>query len=200
MYKTYRYEKTISLWCDGRVEGVPENSCAKRGNSSDNSDRPNSKRARREEEIDSIFEQLRNKHSENYSDPQLRLWARMQVNGHHSDLDSPPNVPAITGHSQTRRKKEPPLTEALTGCATAITKVLMKSQESCEPPVPCTPPSCKKPSSDGISPASKAKLSGQYLQQLNLLQQLRDNVTLTEQEFQEQKKILLNNIKGINSN
>ena len=69
MYKTYRYENTINLWCDGRVEGAPEVSCVKRGNSDDSSDRPNSKRAKREEEIDSIFEQLRGRHGENYSDP-----------------------------------------------------------------------------------------------------------------------------------
>ena len=173
----------MNLWCDGRVEGATEGSRAKRGNGSNSNDRPNSKRAKREEEIESIFEQLHDRHSEKYSDPQLRLWARMHVNGHHTDLDSPPQL----------------LTEALTGCAIAVTKVLMKSHGSPEPPPPCTPPSCKKSSSDKISPASMAKLSGQYLQQLNVLQQLRESAALTEEEFQEQKILLLNNIKDINN-
>ena len=117
-----------------------------------------------------LFLQLCDRHSENHSDPQLRLWARMQVNGHHNDLHSPPNVLAITGQPQHKRKREQPLTEALTGCATAITNVYMKSQESCEPS--CTPPSSTHSSADGTSPAGKAKLSGQYLQQLNVLQQI----------------------------
>jgi len=93
----------------------------------------------------------------------------MQVNGYHS-LYSPPNVLGITSQPQYKCKKEQPLTEALTGCATAITKVLMKSQESCDPP--CTPPSSTHSSADRISPADKAKLGGQYLQQLNVLQQI----------------------------
>ena len=79
MYKTYRYENTINVWCDGRMEGAPEDSRAKRGNSGDSSDKPNSKRAKREEEIDSVFEQLRDRHSENYSDSQLRLWATTTI-------------------------------------------------------------------------------------------------------------------------
>lgn len=42
-----------------------------------------------------LFENLHERHGENYSDSQLRLWARMYVNGFHKDLDIPPNVPAI---------------------------------------------------------------------------------------------------------
>ena len=61
------------------------------------------------------------------------------------------------------------------------------------------PHSSPKKSSDGISPVSKANLSGQYLQQLRTLQQLRENTVLTDEEFQEQKRFLLENIRGINS-
>ena len=183
----------MKVLCDGWMERAPEVSRAKRGNSGDST--PCSKRVKREEEIDSIFERLCDRHSENYSDPQLRLWARMQVNGHHNDLDSLPNVRAITGQPQHKRKIEQPLTEALTGCSTAITNVLMKSQESCEPP--CPPPSSTHSLADRISPAGETKLSGQYLQQLNVLQQLRESAALTEEEFKEQKELILNNIKGI---
>ena len=88
MYKTYRYESTINIWCDGRMEGAPEVSRANRWNSGDSTSC--SKSVKREEEIHSIFERLRDRHSENYSDSQLKLWAHMQVNGHRNDLDSPP--------------------------------------------------------------------------------------------------------------
>ena len=69
MYKTYRYESTINIWCDGQMEGAPEVCRAKRRNSGDST--PCSKRVKREEEIDSMFVRLRDRHSENYSDPQL---------------------------------------------------------------------------------------------------------------------------------
>ncbi len=137
------------------------------------SSEPQNKRAKREDEIETTFRSLREKHSEKYSDPQLRLWARMHANGLHDNLDSPPNVPAITGEPTKRKRDE----------------VLIGSQR------PSTPPSSVRQST-GISPASKANLSGQYLQQLRTLQQLRENEALTEEEFQE-KKLLLQNLTGL---
>ena len=162
MYKTYRFESTINILCDGQMEGAPEVSRAKRGSSGDST--ACSKIVKREEEIDSILR--------DFMTDIVRTIATLslQINGRRNDLDSPPNVQAITGQPQHKHKREQPLTEALTCCATAITNVLMKSQESCEPP--CTPPSSTHLSPDRISPAGKAKLSGQYLQQLNVLQQL----------------------------
>ena len=150
-----------------------------------------SKRAKKEE-IDIIFETLRERHKEKFSDPQLRLWARMQASRLHHDLDNPPNVPAITGRPVTKKRKkdkESSFTDALTGAATAITKILAGNQ-----PVPATPNKTVTSTPTGISPASKAKLSGQYLQQLSSLQQLRENSVLTEEEFQEQKRALLSNL------
>ncbi len=158
MYKSYRRnDETIMLWCDGRNEGSCEN-VQKRKSSSDSNDGPQNKRSKRENEIETAFRTLSAKHSE-FSDLQLRLWARMFVNGLHNDLESPPNVPAITGQPVKRKRDDHShnLTEAIAGAATAITKVLAGSQR------PTTPPSCSTRPSTGISPASKASLSGQYL-------------------------------------
>jgi len=158
----------ISLWCDGRTESG--GSTQKRKTNSDTGDEPVSKRARKEEEIEETFHTLRKNHGEEFSDPQLRLWARMYVNKLHTDLENPPNVPAITGKpAKHTREKTQGLTEALAGAAAAITKVLVR---------PSTPPSTGLSRSEnltGISPASKARLSGQYLEQLRTLQQLREN-------------------------
>ncbi len=184
----------ITLWCDGRIESgsaqVP-----KRKSSGDTKDEPLSKRAKKEEEIETTYRSLRAKHGEEFSDPQLRLWARMQVNGLHADLENPPNVPAITGQPVKRKRDEKshPLTEAIAGAATAITKVLVSSQR------PSTPPSISMSKSTGISPASKANSSGQYLEQLRTLQQLRENGALTEEEFCAQKQLLLHNLSGLNT-
>ena len=56
-------------------------------------DAPVSKCANKEQDIEEAFKVLQEKHSEEYSAPQLRLWARMYGNGLHDDLDNPPNVP-----------------------------------------------------------------------------------------------------------
>ena len=51
----------------------------------------------------------------------------MHGNGLHDDLDTPPNVPVISGVpvKKTKEGKYEPLTEAHTGAATAITKMLV---------------------------------------------------------------------------
>ena len=114
----------------------------------------------------------------------------MYAKGSHSDLDHPPQVPAITGRISRQKEGNKSLAEALAGAATAVTKIL----------VPKNPSKLLSRKPDGILPASKANLSGQYLQQLRTLQQLRDDKTLTEGEFQEQKhNMLLGNIKGLNN-
>ena len=188
MYRSYNHEDTISLWCDGRTE-VDHAKKSSTSSSDDSNGGLNTKRARKDKELETVYENLREKHSEQYSDPKLRLWARMYVDGIHKDLDIPPNVPAITGQIAKRKDRSQPLTDALAGAATAIAKLLVKS-----------PPDRPSPrTSDGISPASKANVSGQYLQQLRTLQQLREDSAVTEQEFQEQKIMLLGNIKGPNA-
>ena len=55
-----------------------------------------SKRSTREESIDQIVESLRDKHGENFSGPQYRMWARMKLNGQHSSLDQPPPYPLFS--------------------------------------------------------------------------------------------------------
>ena len=165
--------------------------------SESNDDMPLSKRAKQEEEVESVFLTLHEKHANQFSDPQLRLWARMQVNGLHNDLENPPNVPAITGQPIKKKndRAQQPLTDALAGAATAITKALLGSQSS----TPIKPSHSATSTATEISPASKANLSGQYLHQLGTLQQLRENGVLSSDEFAEQKKLLLGNLRGLNS-
>ena len=57
-----------------------------------------SRRAEMEEELEDVFQKLKDKHGDkHYSGPQLRLWARMIVSKTHDDLNNPPKVPMITG-------------------------------------------------------------------------------------------------------
>ena len=47
----------------------------------------------REDELESIFKQLKEKHQDKFLGPQLRLWARMIAAKTHDDLDDPPQSP-----------------------------------------------------------------------------------------------------------
>ena len=75
----------------------------------------------REEDLESIYSELQEKHGDSYSGPQLRLWARMIVSGTHDDVEEPPRVPIIIGMVPNHHKQET-LFDALAGAATALVK------------------------------------------------------------------------------
>ena len=47
-------------------------------------------RDRKEDEVDDIYKELKEKHGGKYDTPRLRLWARSVSSKIHDDLDSPP--------------------------------------------------------------------------------------------------------------
>ena len=188
MYACFEGKPRISLWCDGKD---PDN-----GSSSDEErekplpkrakkkvSRVNSKLNEREDELESTFQQLKEKHGNNYSGPQLRLWARMIVAKTHSDMDEPPRVPMITGTVHKPQQKES-LADAFASAATAIAKVF-------------TPPSCSDAASRSqmhCSPSKKVDLRMKNLEQLHQLQQLLEDGILSQEEFASQKKIVLTSL------
>ena len=124
MYTLNDGKSHISLWCDG-----------KRPSDDDSSDDKQEKRCKRrkkshkqtkldyrEDELESVFKQLKEKHQDKFSGPQLRLWACMIVAKTHDDLDDPPRVPMITGTMKRSQPKES-LSDAFASAATAIAKV-----------------------------------------------------------------------------
>ena len=63
------FEGKRNLWCDGKEpdESYEEKTTRKKP-------RRESKRSDREDKLEDVFQQLRKKHSSEYSGPQLRLW------------------------------------------------------------------------------------------------------------------------------
>ena len=88
-----------------------------------------SKRADKEDRTDSVAQQLRELHKDKYSGPQLRLRARMKVNGKNDSIDSPPSIPFFCGATPTKIAKGNSLSEALTSAATAVVSLLKETPE-----------------------------------------------------------------------
>ena len=78
----------IILWCMGEEEQEDESS--HQHDVKRKSEGILNKRQARDDEIDIIFQQLREKHGDTYSAPQYRLWAHMIICRTHDDLDTPP--------------------------------------------------------------------------------------------------------------
>ena len=138
-------------------------------------------------EVDELFHDLKERHGNKYSGPQLRLWSRMISNGLHEDMDDPPRVPMITG--TPKQKKQESLSEALAGAASAFAKVFS------------TPSSLQVSSANtstlGLSPCKAADLRMKHLEQLRYLQQLMEDNIISESEFLEQKGIILDGLRKI---
>ena len=115
----------------------------------------------------------------------------MYVNNQWKSLDEEPDIPLLHGDLSKVLRKET-LKDAFTGAAVAFVQTLTKQNT----PFSCTPTTHPLP--NGVSPASKAKLSSAYISQLRELQELRESGVLNEEEFQERKMFVLNNIRGMN--
>lgn len=146
-----------------------------------------SKRVSREEAVDKMAQELREKHGEElFSGAQLRLWARMKLNGQHNSMDHPPQIPLFTGTMLSKPKRDS-LSDALTNAATAVVGILKSNSQPTN--------ACEEKS---MSPGKRARVSGQYLKQLGEIKKLHEIGVLSKSEFQEQKQLALRNIKEIN--
>ena len=125
IYTKFSSGSEVFLWCDGRVKSVQDNvhgATSKQKPPAEASS--GNKRQAREEELESVFKELKERHGGDYSTPQLRLWARMIVSGTHEDLEDPPRVPMILGAPLPKKLKQESITTALMGAATAFARAI----------------------------------------------------------------------------
>jgi len=193
MYRQFESGDTITFCCDGKSEKSWENKRKRKSTTAE--DTSDSARGDHEQQIKKIALELTDIHGEKYNDNQFRLCAQMMVNKQHDNMDHPPNIPLITGGVKKHAWKES-LTDAISDAATAFVKALASHRASPQkPPQPCA---ATNAINTGVSPSSKARLSGQYIEQLKSLQELRVSGVLSEEEFEEQKTFALQNIRGLN--
>ena len=182
MYNRYRSGSSeISLWCDRVVESAK---------------RP-TKRERHEEEVNDIFDELKEKHKD-YDVPNLRLWARMIANGVHESTEEPPNVPMITGVPPKKRFKTESVHDVVVDAAKAIAQVFtvpQKGEQKDQSPAKGNlNSSCN---SVNISPSRLADVRMKHYEQLRYIHKLYDDGILNDEEFGEQKLKILQVLRSL---
>ena len=152
MYASHESHDTIKLWCDGREEQNKSTSHIEKGGKKKTIC---DKGACREcsSKFDSTVQELVDKHGENYTEAQLRVWARLIVNGIHKDTDNPPDIPIITGEPAKKKKRleskrDDSFTDVLKTAVSIFADKFTPGQTAVSPKT-----------TSGISPATKAKLS-----------------------------------------
>ena len=180
MYNKFPRGGTINLWCDGNhSNGVGQK--RKRGDAAEQS---SYHRQAKEEESEAIFTELQEKHSSKYDMPRLRLWSRMISAGIHDNYDEPPNIPAFSG---SKRAKKETLSDCFSGAAVAVMKALQGNDKEKE----------AAPLSTGTSPGKSINidLRMKNFEQLRYLQSLYSDGILTEEEYMEQKRGILDSLR-----
>ena len=187
MYTYYKGKEQIKLWCDGK----------QKSSDSGDEERPRKKRKTKtkeikkvsdqEEELECVFQRLKEKHDNKWSGPQYRLWARAIVSGIHDNEDKPPNSPMFTGSIQKQQKES--LSDAFASAATAIAKVFSPGQLQTS--------GASSSHSVNFSPSKKVEIRMKNLEQLRVLQSLMEDGILNREEFCEQKRIVLQSLSSL---
>ena len=181
----------ITLWCDGKSELVEDEAQTTKRKR----DETSSRRQEKEDEVDEVYRELRDKHADKYSTPKLRLWARMVASKLHEDLDSPPDILAFCGSTPKRPRQQGSLSDVISGAAVAIVKAL-----SSEAPKKVDDPTVTPrhlPAAACVSPAKSVELRMKNIEQLRYLQQLYDDGILSEKEYVEQKQSILSALRKL---
>ena len=150
-------------------------------------------------EVDDIVTQLKDIHGDNFTAPQLRMWACYVQAGHYKDLVEPPPLPALKGI--------PPKKESLSDAIAGAAITFINAMRSPEPNVKAnnvvinaqTPPKNDPTNSVivGISPGRATDLRMKKLKELRELQALLEQSILNEAEFAEQKAIVLESLRKL---
>ncbi len=138
----------------------------------DNGEAATGRRVEKENEVDDVYKELKTKHGDKYETPKLRLWSRMICSDLHDDYENPPDIPAFS----IRTKKS---------CKGADS-----GQSS-------SPLSQIYSNSQYVSPSKMVDVRLKNLEQLKIIQQLRDDNILTSEEYLEQKDIILTSLRKL---
>lgn len=188
---------TFMLWCDARDQQQSEGKRHKKAE-----EEPPSKRQQIEDELEEIYQQLKTKHGNKYSIPQLRCWARLILTGKHDSKDVIPEFLA----NQPKKSKQTSLADAITGAVKTITDAVKSPPTSTSLVIEnnnnnsnstIASPNTTQSNVVGISPSKITDLRTKKLQELHELQALLEQNVLTQQEFIEQKQLVLDSLRRL---
>ena len=188
----------ISLWCDAEVHIHDDKTSDGHGRHKKRDGGTSSKLD--EEDVDEHYKTLTDKHGDTYSVPQRRLWARTLHCGTHDSFETPPPLPMFGPPPKRPKKDRDSLAESITNAAVAITKAFspptstaQQPEQSQQAPLNLNPPSVV------MSPGKSVELRMKNFQQLRFLQQLFEDNILSETEFLEQKRNILDSLRKLNN-
>ena len=180
MYRKFASGEII-LWCEGREEDGRRGTGKRKRD-----DLVASKHQEREEDVDNIFSDLKDKHNDRYETPKLRLWARMIASKIHESYEQPPNIPAFKIFKKPRKES---VSDAIEGAAQIFAKAVSGTNN-----IDTTQ---SAPKSSVVSPEKVVELRMKNYEQLRYIQELFKDGILDIKEYDEQKENILSAIRKL---
>lgn len=186
MYKTHQKKKRILLWCytekaasshasrstGPEKKGKGDNEGISKGGSSYNS------QLQKQEAVDKIFSQLKDKHSGKYKPEQLRTWAHMYHLGTHDSLECPPDKPFFRGNLRKRSSSE-------IGSSSSSSDRTPESKRSAGT------------TANGVSPRRQVNIRSELTDQLKKCQDLVETGGISKEVFDDLQHTILDDIKQL---
>ena len=139
--------------------------------------------------VNEIKSQLRQKHGSRYSNVQYALWAEMMVGGTHESTDEPPPVPMFGANRPRGRPSSGNPADALTEVAGKIASALSPDGSR----------QARTSVGNYSSPTKSVELRGKYIQQLKEMVNLHDIGALTDEEYEEQRSVVVSLMRKLTS-
>ncbi len=195
MYSAFKKGSEILLWCEGKESTTTTTEPEEKEPPVKRAKTGCTRRELFETEVDEIFKKLKDKHPQ-MAAPKIRLWARLIQSGRCDDYDTPPNIPLITGAPVGAKPKES-MKDVITGAATAVVKMLQSNGSKQQSDPSTLSSAASAPTSTYISPLKTAQLRWTCLDNLKKIKELHEDGVLTEMEYLEEKKSILNSLKTL---
>ena len=193
-------DKEILLWCEGREKDCDQTSSKAKRKKTTNDGGSKSKREEKEDRVKLIAEELQTMHKDklDLNEVQYRLWSRMIISGIHCSKEIPPQV---TGINSQKKPKSNLFEETMMNTATAVMKAITNNQDSgitrSTQIQKNISNSTGTPIATCVSPGKAVDVRGKSLGQLATLKQLFIDGVLSQEEFNEQKEIILGSLKKL---
>ena len=203
MYHAHDSRQSVFLWCDRADEQI---STAKRTKTLPSQvPSAKSRKVDTDEELEETVEMIRAIHGDKYSYSQYCIWARLVLSGMFKDITVAPPIPAIQGTAQPSKRTQESLKDVIAGAAVTFVNAMrspdystssVKAQNSVVINNSQVSPMKDNQSntSAGISPCRATDLRMKKLQELRELQNLLESKILNDEEFLEQKAIVLQSL------
>ena len=180
----------VNLWCDGLKSKNPSSgkgTLFEQSNEDEalqENERSHKKRKVEDKEhqskVDEVFQALKKKHGEAYTQMQFRIWSEMNVGGLRSSLEDPPNTSMFFragGSSQSGTK----------GTADDLTKAVTQIASALKPNVTFS----------STSPAKVIENRSKCYKQLSELQNLKESGLLSDTEYYGEREAIMSFLKSL---